>query len=133
MGRPRESFLIRDPLSDSLFEYIHWQCACVQHFIVESSKIKFVSKLILGILAQFENFELANFVAQSLGRRGDVAVSFRLNADFVLRGIVMKKVDDLLARPMFGMQAGVYNKPYGALHVGLQVPVVAVGILIKPY
>lgn len=63
LGRRGMSFLERDPLFNALFEYIHRQSASVQDFVVESSKIESVSELILGVLAQFKNFELANFVA----------------------------------------------------------------------
>lgn len=108
-----------DPVVNAFFEDIHGECATIEDFIVESAKIEFVAQLILGVLAEVEDFQLTDFVAESLGGPGDVAIGFGLDADFIFGRMIVEEVDDLLASPMFGMQAGIDDETNGAKHVVL--------------
>src|SRR5208337_3497951 len=131
LGRHGVSFLEGDPFLDALFEDVHGEGAAAQDFVVESANVKLIAELILGVLSQFEYFKLANFVAQCLRGPGDIAISFGLNVHFIFRGMVVEKVNDLLARPMLGMEAGVDDEADGTQHIVLKVAVIAVGILVK--
>jgi hypothetical protein len=48
---------------NAFLEHVHWEGTATQDFIVEGANIEFVAELILGVLAQLENFELTNRVA----------------------------------------------------------------------
>jgi len=78
-------FLDGDPGIDALLEDVHRKGTIAENFVVESADVELVAELILGVLAETENFQLADFVAESLTGPDNVAIGLGLNADFVFR------------------------------------------------
>ena len=85
----------------------------------------------MAFVAQPQDRELADLVAERLARVSDVAVGLGLHVGLVDRRVVVEELHDLLARPVLGVQAGVDDQADRAQHLVLQVAVVVVRILVE--
>src|SRR5213593_3707107 len=90
--------LLVNPRCYSLIEHIQRQRAAIQDFVVKCADIVFAAELLLRLLSQLENFELAEFVSQCLRWPGDVTIGFSLHAGLVFRRMFVEEVNHLLAR-----------------------------------
>jgi len=79
---------------------------------VKCADIVFAAKLLLRLLSQLQNFELAEFVSQRLRGPSDVAICFGLHAGLVFRSMLVKEVHYLLTRSMFVVDAGTNHQSY---------------------
>jgi len=109
--------LFGDPFVDAILEGVQGEGAAGENLIMEGAEIELVAELVFGIFAKLENLHLADLVAKSLSGPGDVAVGFGLDTDFVFAGVLVKKIDDLLARPVFVVNAGIHDETNGPEHV----------------
>src|SRR5580692_2332497 len=123
--------LLSDPFVNARAEHVHWKRSARKHFIVEATQVEFVAQLVLRVLAELENFQLSDFVAKRLRRPRHVSVGLTLHRDFVNRGVCVEIIDHLLPRPVLVVKAGVNHQANRPQHVILQVPVIAVWVLIK--
>src|SRR4029077_18928760 len=124
-------FLRGDPGGDARIEYIERERAAIQNFVVKCPDVIFAAELGARAVAQFQNFELAEFVRKGLRGNGDVAISLGLHTRLVFGRVRVKKVDHLLARPMLVMHAGIEHRADSAQHFIREAAVIRVGILIE--
>ena len=99
---------------------------------MEGADVEFGAEFFLCALAEFEDLELAEFVGAGLRGPRDVAVGFGLDerlVDVVLAHVV----DDLIARPALGVDAGVDDEADGAEEFGVEAAVVANGVLVEAH
>src|SRR6202171_6268330 len=118
---------------DAIRECVQGEGAAEENLIMEGAEVELVAELDFGIFAKLENLQLADLVAKSLSRPSDVAVGFGLDADFVFAGVLVKKVDHLLTRPVFVVNAGIRDETYGPEHVRRQEAVIAIRVLVKTH
>src|SRR5210317_1971820 len=81
--------------------------------------------------AQFQDFQLADFVSQRLARPGNVTVDFIDDVMFGFCRIAAEKVDRLVAAPTAKMNAGVDDQADRAPHVIGKLAESRIGILIQ--
>ncbi len=77
----------------------------LQDGIVEGSDVELGTEAALGFGAQLADFELAEFVGQRLAGPDDIAIDFDGDVLIGLAGVVLEKLDGLLARPVHRMHA----------------------------
>ena len=106
-----------DPFMDAIRECVQGEGASEENLIMKGAEVELVAELVFGIFAKLENFHLADLVAKSLSGPSNVAVGFGLDADFVFAGVLVKKIDDLPARPVFVVNAGIHDETNGPEHV----------------
>jgi len=109
--------LFGDPVMDAILEDVQGEGAAEENLIMEGAEVELIAELDFGIFAKLENLQLADLVAKSLSGPSDVAVGFGLDADFIIAGVLVKKIDDLLTRPMFVVNAGIHDETHGSEHV----------------
>jgi hypothetical protein len=112
-------------------EDVEGQGAGVDDLVVEGADVEFRAEGLLRAGAEFENLQLADFVAESLGGSGDIAVDFGVDGGVVETGVGVEVVDHLLAGPVLGVDAGVNDEPDAPEIVGFEAAEVGVRILIK--
>ena len=76
VGKGLFCFLAFEPEVDLIFEQGQRQDAVAQNLIVEDFEIEGVAELVLGFVAQLDDFEFADFVGQGFTGAGEVAVDF---------------------------------------------------------
>ena len=106
--------MFSDPFVGAGFEEVQRQRAAVQDFVVEGADIELRSQLLLGMVAEFANLELPEFLAERLSGPGDVAVGLGLDRGLVDGTGLAHEFDDLIATPALGVNAGVDNQAHGA-------------------
>src|SRR4051794_39125555 len=122
---PHSGLLPRgDELVDPLFQDVHRQGAGAEHLVVEGADVELAAELALRLLAQLENLQLPDLVAEGLAGPHDVAVGLVLDVHLVLRRMGVEEIDNLLTVPLLVMQAGVDHQPDRAQHLVLQTPVI---------
>src|SRR6185437_9655582 len=72
-----------NPRGYAFIEHVHRQRTAVEDLIVKRANVVPAAQLFFGTRPQLQNFKLAQFVAQGLGRPCDVAVHFSLHIGFV--------------------------------------------------
>src|SRR5436189_2227393 len=99
---------------------------------MEGAYVELGSERRSGAVPQFEDFELAHFVAERLAGHDDVAVDFGLDGRLVVGRMRMEVVHHLLPGPMLPMDAGVHHQPDGSKHVTAEAAIVTIGVSIQP-
>lgn len=82
-------------------------------------------------LAQFENFEHADFVGGRLGGRHNVSVGFGEDVALGIRSVGAEVIHHLRARPFLRMDASINNEADRAQQFVIESAEVHVGILIE--
>ena len=123
--------LLRDPRVDPLIEHVERQCARIDHLVVKRANVELVAQRLLGAVAQFQDFQLADFVGQRLAGYRDVAIHFRLDLGFRDGRVIVEEVHHLLAGPVSCVNPGIDHQPDGAFLVSFQPPVVRVRVLVE--
>src|SRR6185295_4998358 len=123
--------LRRDPAVDPRLQHVERQGAGAEHLVVEPAHVEARAELLLLPLAQLEDLELPDLVAERLPRPDHVAVGLAMHLDLIDRRVVVEELHDLVARPVLRMHAGVDDEADGAQHLVLQAAVVAVGVLVE--
>src|ERR1700760_1668758 len=77
--------LALDPAVGASVQHVQRQNAAVQHFIVELLDVELISQFLTAALAQFDELQLAQFVAELLGWPRNIPIRFALNHRFVDR------------------------------------------------
>src|SRR5712664_603843 len=85
------------PMLDVRLEETQRDRALLQDGVVEGADIEFGAEAALGFGAQLADFELAEFVGQRLAGPDDVAVDLNRDVLICLAGVVLEKLDGLLA------------------------------------
>ena len=65
---------VHDPFADIRFKYVERNRAAAQHSVMECLDVEILAEPEFAAFAQFQNFQLADFVSQSLARPGNVAI-----------------------------------------------------------
>src|SRR5215469_2434975 len=107
-------FLLRDPLIGTRLQHVQRERAAIQHLIVELAQIELWPQLFLGALPQLAEFQLTEFVAESLGGPGDVAVRFGLDRRLVDSSGLAHEFYDLVSSPSLGVDPGIDHQAYRA-------------------
>src|SRR3982751_350255 len=94
------SLLPRPPLRHPPLQHPHRQRAGAEHLVVEGADVEPVAELLLRLLAQAEDRELADLVGEGLAGPGDVAVGLALDPGVGGARVVAEELHDLLARPV---------------------------------
>ncbi len=111
-------------------EEVEGEGSGVENFVVEGADVEAGAELVASFFAEFSDFELAEFVGESLTGVGDVAVGFGLGERLV--DVVAEHViDDLLAGPAHVVKAGVDDEADGAEEFRVEAAVVADGVLVE--
>src|SRR4030095_3422415 len=84
---------VGDPALDFFAQHPQRQRSVFQHHIVEISDIELVAELLLRLVAETTDFEIADHVGGRLSRHGDVAIDFRFGAGLRLRRVRAHVVD----------------------------------------
>src|ERR1051326_5016536 len=121
-----------DPACDSLIEHIERKAAAAEDGVVELALIEMRAELLRRALAQLANLQLAELVAARLRRRRDVTICLRLDRRLIDRVRFAHEVDDLIARPVHVVNAGIDDETHRAEKLRSQTTVVRAGILIEP-
>src|ERR1700757_3545574 len=58
--------LTSDPHMHAARQHIHRECPCTQHLVVKRANVELLAQLVLRFLAQFENLQLPDLVAERL-------------------------------------------------------------------
>src|SRR6187402_666986 len=124
-------FLRRNPSVHALVEDVERKCAGVDDEVVELAEVELRAESSLCAIAEFDELELADFVAQSLCGPGDVAIGFGLDVGLVDGGVIVEKVDHLLACPVFGVDAGIDYEADRTPDISLESSIVIVRILVE--
>src|SRR5256885_3463153 len=98
---------------------------------MEIAHIELRTEGLLRTGAQLEELALAEHVSEGLRRIGEVAIDFAHREILVQATLPCHVRDGLVARPVVRMDAGIDYEARGAKELGLQMPVVLVGILVE--
>src|SRR5712692_11891667 len=120
-----------EPMLDVRLEEAQRDGALLQHGIVEGTDAELSGEAALGFGAQFADFELAEFVGQRLPGPHDVAIHLNRNVLIGLAGVVLEKLDGLLARPAHRVHASVDHEAHGAPHFVAELPELRVRIGVE--
>src|SRR5262249_37523880 len=123
--------LARDPVVHARRKHVQRKSAGAEHCVVERANVEGASEFLLSAGAQLQDLQLPHHVGKRLARVRNVTVRLALDLDLVDGGVLMEEIDDLLARPLLRVQAGVDHEPDGAQHLVLKPPEVAVRIAIE--
>src|SRR6266404_1296023 len=111
-----------EPMLDMWLKEAQRNGALLQDGVVEGADVEFGAEAALGFGAQLADFELAEFVGQRLAGPDDVAIDFDGDVLVGLAGVVLEKLDGLVARPVHGMHPGIHNKAHRAPHLVAELP-----------
>src|SRR5258708_12422964 len=131
-----------DPMLDMRLEETQRDRALLQDGVVEDADIEFGAEAALGFGTQLADFELDEFVGQRLAGPDDVTVDFDGDVLIGLAGVVLEKLDSLLAPPAHRMHAGVDHEAHRAPHfvaelaklrvrIGVQAEVLAEALAVE--
>ena len=125
--------LLLNVLSDDGFEKEKGDSPLAQDHVVKTAKIEAFSQFGFGELAEFANFEFADFVGDGLARPCDVAVD--LGGDVVKgeSGAGSHVLNRFFATPPHGVDAGIDDKTTSPPHLVGKAPKIAVGVAIKAH
>jgi hypothetical protein len=99
--------LTSNPVIDAGFQHVERQTSSTEDFIMEGSDVEARTKLLLCAIAEIENLELTDLVAEALRRPCNIPVNFSLDRRLV-RGAAFAEVGHRpFASPTFGVNARV--------------------------
>src|ERR1035438_2526916 len=96
-----------DPAAGAVVQQVQRKNAPGEHLVVEGAQVEAGAEFLLRALPQLAEPELAQLVAERLGRRGNVAVGLGLQRWLVHGARLAHEVDDLVAGPALRVDAGV--------------------------
>src|SRR5208283_1490182 len=99
-----------NPAIDPGFQHVERQASSTEDFIMKRPDIETGTKLLLGAIAEIENLELTDLVAQPLSRPRNIPVNFSLDRRFISDAAFAEVGHCLFARPTFRVDAGVDNQ-----------------------
>src|SRR5580704_3248211 len=105
--------LTSNPVIDAGFQHVERQASSTENFIMEGPDIEARTKLLLGAIAQIENLELTNLVAEALSWPRNIAVDFSLDRRLICSAAFAEVSHCLFAGPTLGVNAGVDNQANG--------------------
>src|SRR6266404_708169 len=121
-----------DPMLDMRLQEAQRDRALLQNGIVEGADVELAREAALGFGAQLSDLELAQLVGQRLPRPHDVAVDLDRDVLIGLTGVVLEKLDGLLARPVHRVHSGVDHQPHRAPHFVAELPELGIRIGVQP-
>ena len=77
---------------------------------MEGPDIEVGAKLLLGTIAEIENLELTDLVAEALSRPCNIPVNFSLDRRLICGAAFTEVGDCVFTGPTFGVNAGVDNQ-----------------------
>src|SRR6266478_2992093 len=106
-----------EPMLDMWLKEAEGDSALLQDGVMERADAEFGGEAALGFGAQLADFELAEFVGQRLAGPDDVAVDFDGDVLIGLAGVLLEKLNGLVARPVHRMHPSVDHQAYRAPHL----------------
>src|SRR5580692_5952457 len=123
--------LTSNPVIDAGFQQVERQASTTENFIMKRSDIEARTKLLLGAIAQIENLELTDLVAEALSWPRNIAVDFSLDRRLICSAAFAEVSHCLFAGPTLGVNAGVDNKANGTDQLQREPSIIGGRILEK--
>src|SRR6202158_527063 len=121
-----------EPMLDMRLKEAQRHGALLQDGVVEGADVEFGGEAALGFGAQLADFELAELVGEGLAGPDNVAIDFDGDVLIGLAGVVLEKLDGLLARPVHRVHPGVDHQPHRAPHFVAELAKFGVRIGVQP-